>query len=1188
MEPFVHLHVHTEYSLLDGANKIDSLTQAAVEDGHDSLAITDHGNLYGAIEFYNSCKAKNIKPILGCEVYIAEDSMHKPHSRKKNNGYSHLTLLARNAAGWKNLMQLGTSAHLEGNHFRPRIDFELLAQHTEGITALSGCMSGPVNKLLRKEEEDKARETTGKLADMFGREHFFLEIMRNGIPEQDALTTAMVRMKDQVNLPLVATNDIHYSRHEDCSMQDALLCINTNSNYHSKDRFKFDSDTLYFRSREQMNAIFNDLPEALSNTLKVAEQIDVELEMDKLRLPIFPTENGVKPEKLFRELCEKGVRRLYQNIDSNILERLEYEMKVIQEMGFISYFLIVWDLIRFAHEAGIPVGPGRGSAAGSIVAYALGITKIDPLKYDLIFERFLNPGRISMPDIDIDFCKDRREEMIQYTREKYGDGNVCQIITFGRIKAKNAIRDIGRILQVPLPKVDKVAKLIPNDAKTLKQAIQDVPDLQAVKEGILSQNDEDKKNDELWMKLAAKVDGFVRQPGVHAAGVIIADEPLKEIIPLSKVSGNITTQWDMKYSEQMGLLKMDFLGLRTLSIINEALRQIKKHKDIEVDLEEIPLDDEKTFKLFCDADTEGVFQLESGGMRELLRALKPTVFEDIVAVLALYRPGPLGSNLHEVFTRRKHGKEEIRYEHPILEPILKETYGVLIYQEQIMRVAQQMGGFSLEDADNLRKAMGKKKIELMDQFQDKFLDGASQLNVQAHIAKKIWEMMVKFAEYGFNKSHSAAYAMVTFQAAYLKAHYPTEFYCATFTYEAHDSDKLRGLIEDARKHDIKLERPSINYSQRHFTLQDQNTILFGLEAIKGVGGVAADLLVNVREGLENKSFDSLEDTLVNATTANINKGMLESLVKAGCFDCFTLNRIELLENLQKELEIANNVAKEKMRGQSLLFDFGAPTENQEDKKEDSQKDVEISEQLQKEQLKLEKEVLGLYLSAHPLDSYRSLLGGLSAFNTRTIKELPDQAIIHIPGIISQLEIRPTRKDPSKKFGTFEIEDLFGSLPTIIFNNSIVDYQKYDQGVPEEDRVLEEDAFCMFHGKLEKNEDSEKLFIESIEKLGSKKSLKLSGVLEIQFLSESNLIQNQIATLKDTFSEFPGDSQVRFLVIHPNGTIDTIRAGSEWNVKLSAELIDRLNKVVPPESIRILKNRSAVEIEKKPKWKQKVR
>ncbi len=1161
MEPFVHLHVHTEYSLLDGANPIEKLVKAAVEDGHDALAITDHGNLFGAMEFYLACKKHGVKPILGCEVYVAQKSMRAPHSRRENP-YSHLTLLANNATGWRNLMQLSSAAYIEGQHFRPRVDLELIAEKAEGLTCLSGCMSGPVNKLLRVEDEKGAIAMSGRLQEMFGQENFFLEVMRNGIAVQDKLTEGMARLQGAMNAPLVATNDIHYLRHEDCAAQDAMICLHTGSRINDPDRWRMDSDTLYFRSREEMNRIFSDLPEALRNTQMVADHIDVELELGRLRLPVFESEDGRSPEQLFRDLCEQGFVQHYPQQSEEARLRMEFEMKVIADMGFVSYFLIVWDLIRYAREQGIPVGPGRGSAAGSLVAYVLGITRIDPLKYDLLFERFLNPSRISMPDIDIDFCKDRREEMIQYTRRRYGDENVCQIITFGKLKAKNALRDMGRVLDIPLSEVDKITKKIPEGPKVkLGPSIEQEPELKE-----LYHNSEEHHR---WFDLALKVEGLSRNSGIHAAGVIIADEPLRDIVPLAKVSGNLTTQWDMKFSEQFGLLKMDFLGLRTLSILQEAVCQVERRCGEKLDLNSIPLDDSATYALLQKADTEGVFQLESNGMRKLLAEIQPTVYEDIIAVLALFRPGPLGSGLPTTYALRKHGKEEVSYQHPILEPILKETYGVLIYQEQIMRVAQRMGGFTLADADSLRKAMGKKNADLMSQFEGQFLAGAKAQDVPADVALEIWEMMKKFAEYGFNKSHSAGYAMVTYQAAWMKAHYPAEFYAASFTYEAADTDKLRALIEDARKHAIHTEPPCINSSARKFVVLDGKRIRYGLEAIKGVGAGAADTLVALREGLEDKAFPNLDEVLTLGVAANINRSTFENLAKAGAFEVFGESRVHLVPQLEERIRVASSLAKDRAKGQGMLFGAPEPTAEQ------SQSPVaarSLSAQEMKVLLQQEKETLGLYLTAHPLDDYRDLLGGISPWNSRSTREAGADAKVALPGIVSMLNIRGTRKDQAKKYARLKIEDLYGATSAIIFP------RVWEEVVT----FVKEDFVGLFHGRLQLNNDEIVLAVDRVEPIGSKEDMRLKGVLEVRLPNDAP----PIAAIQELLRTHPGDSRVRFMLQDGQGKTRIIRAGKEWSVSLNSQLIDELNQLLGPNSVRAIMDRGAIDRHRHPAWSRK--
>jgi len=1172
MEPFVHLHVHTEYSLLDGANPIKKLVRAAVEDEHQALAITDHGNLFGALEFYTECRKQGVKPILGCEVYVAEKSRLQPHNRS-DNGYTHLTLLARDAVGWKNLMELSSAGFLEGQSFRPRIDMELLAGRAQGITCLSGCMSGPVNKRLRVDDEEGAVAMAGQLKEMFGQEHFYLEVMRNGIAVQDKLTEGMARLKDRIGSPLIATNDIHYLRHEDCAAQDAMLCLHTNSTLDDPNRWRMDTDTLYFRKREEMNRIFSDLPEALRNTLAVSESINVELEIGRLRLPIFAPDDGTTPEDCFRRLCEEGFRRYYPGDRGEARERMEFEMKVIAEMGFISYFLIVWDLIRHAREVDIPVGPGRGSAAGSLVAYVLEITRIDPLKYDLIFERFLNPSRISMPDIDIDFCKDRREEMIRYTRERYGDENVCQIITFGKLKAKNALRDMGRILEIPLSEVDKAAKKIPDGPKgTLEKTLAEDPDFAPLFQAT--------PRHERWLDLAQKVQGLSRNAGIHAAGVIIADQPLQEIVPLAKVSGNITTQWDMQYAEAFGLLKMDFLGLRTLSILKEAARLATRQGAELPQLDTLPLDDAATYELLQQADTEGIFQLESSGMRNLLAAIKPSTYEDIIAVLALFRPGPLNSGLHDIYARRKHGLEPTTFQHPILEPILEETYGVLIYQEQIMRVAQRMGGLSLADADSLRKAMGKKKASLMAQFEDQFLDGAVAQEVPREVALEIWNMMVQFAEYGFNKSHSAGYAMVTYQTAWMKTHHPAAFYAASFTYEADDSDKLRTLIEDARKHDIRLLPPCLNQSEVRFSVTEEGSIRFGLAAIKGVGSGAAEGLVELRGEEDEKRFTDLEECLIAGVGRNLNKSTFESLVKAGACDLFLDSRLDLLAELEPRLKHAASVAKDRAKGQGLLFGAGAvpaigaiasaTSSGSESglRKHADGAPHEDQPQRQKQMQQLEKEALGLYLSSHPLDDYRSVLGGVSAFDSRSAKQAPDQTMLSLPGLATQVSVRGTRKDPTRKIARLQIEDLYGSTSAVVFPRT---YEILAD-------MLQEDFVGLFHGHIQISNDQRELIVERIEPLGELADVRLKGHLRLVLQQQDPPIE----ALQEVLRRHPGEARVRFLVPCEDQSYRTVRAGTTWSVELSADLLRELEVLLGNGRAEVVRERETAR-RQQPAW-----
>ncbi len=1138
MEPFVHLHVHTEYSLLDGANRIQDLVQATVEDGHSAIAITDHGNLFGAVEFYKACRAAGVKPILGCEVYVAQVS-HKQRHHRRDNPYTHLTLLARNAEGWRNLMDLSSLAHLEGHHFRPRIDLEVLQGRGTGITCLSGCMSGPVNRELRKGDEEQALHVAGRLQDIFGKDFFYLEVMRNGIEEQDRLTEGMVRLQQRLGAPLIATNDIHYLRHEDCQVQDTLLCIHTGARREDPDRWRMDTDTLYFRTREEMNRIFADLPEALRNTLEVAEQVDLSLELGKYRLPRFEPEDGSSPEEMFRRLCEEGFARLYPGNPPEARQRLEYEMKVIREMGFVSYFLIVWDLIHYARKSGIPVGPGRGSAAGSLVAYCLGITRIDPLKYDLLFERFLNPSRISMPDIDIDFCKDRREEMIQYTRRKYGDDHVAQIITFGKMKAKAALRDVARTLDIPLPEVDKVAKKVPADPKATLAGL-----LKTDKEfADLARSSEIYQQ---WIQLAMKIEGLSRHSSVHAAGVVIADRPLREVVPLSRQDEVITTQWDMKVCEEVGLLKMDFLGLRTLTILEDALRLVRERRGEVPELGTLPLDDPRVYELLQAADTEGVFQLESDGMRRLLADLRPSSYEDLIAVLALFRPGPLRSGLHETFARRKHGQERVTYDHPLLEPILRNTYGVLIYQEQIMRVAQRLGGFSLAEADSLRKAMGKKDARLMAGFESKFLDGCQASGVPDGTARQIWNMMVQFAEYGFNKSHSAAYAMVTYQAAWMKAHYPEEFYAATFTHEAHDTDKLRILIEDARRHDIEVLPPCVQESGPAFQVPRDGCVRYGLAAVKGVGQGAAEALVQRRSALEGGRFAGYDEFLAECVAAGLNKSTLECLLKAGALDALGGSRLALLADLEEGLRIAQRTAADRERGQGSLFDLGGPAPGLPAGSAAPAGNEPPDEEDARILLEMEKEALGLYLTRHPLDPYRHILEGIAARDSRTLREAGDGSGVALAGLVTLLQIRPTRRDPNRKYARMRIEDLYGSVPAVVWPDTLESVRDH----------LQEDLVGVFEGTLEISDEEVTLMVQRIRPLGRPGEVRLRGDLWLDLDADSPLEE-----LARILQAHPGNALVRFRYTDPEGRQRILRAGSEWRVSLDGALLGELNRLL---------------------------
>ncbi|HKX46826.1 MAG TPA: DNA polymerase III subunit alpha, partial [Planctomycetota bacterium] len=904
---FVHLHVHSEYSLLDGANRISKLVDACLADGQRALALTDHGNLFGAIEHYQACRAKGVQPIVGCEVYVAERSRRLPHS-KHDNPYSHLTLLARTDEGYHNLLRLASASYLEGYHVRPRIDRELLAQHARGITCLSGCLSSELAQLQRRGREADALRVAVELRDLFGPEHFWLELQRNGIAIQQSYNEALARVHERTGIPLVATNDIHYLRHEDCAVQDVLLCINTNAKRSDERRFRMDTNTLFFRTRAEMAHEFRDLPGALRATLDVADQVAVEIEFGRYRVPVFTPDDGSDRDALFDRLLEEGLLRKYGADHARARERLDSEKRVIRELGFVSYFLIVWDLIRWARANGIPVGPGRGSAAGAIVAYLLDITKVDPLAYDLLFERFLNRERLSMPDIDIDFCKEGRDRVIQYTRQRYGDDYVAQIVTFGTMASRTVVRDVGRVLDVPLREIDRVAKKIPAGpgAPPLRKALEEDEELAQIRR-------DSPELAELF-ELSVELEGQVRHISTHAAGIVIADAPITTYVPLCTQGEDVSTQWPAGQLEELGLLKMDYLGLRTLTILQRALEYVRDGGAEPPDLDALPPGDPATYRMLMAGDTLGVFQLESEGMRKLLARLKPDKFEDLIAVLALYRPGPLESGMDEMFIRRKHGLEPIEYPHPALAGLLADTYGCLVYQEQVMLISNVLADFSLNEADNLRKAMGKKKPEIMEKFSAKFVAGSVKNGCSERVAREIWDNIVKFGGYGFNKSHSTAYAMLTYQTAYLKANHRVAFLAANMTCEMSDSDKIKAFADDCKRAGVALRVPDARCSRWEFvpeaapSVPQGSAIRFGLGAIKGIGQRQSLAI----EGARDRIVAEGRSPTLHALTGEVdptegNRVGWEALVKAGAFDWTGKDRGVLLAALDGALADAGEL-----------------------------------------------------------------------------------------------------------------------------------------------------------------------------------------------------------------------------------------------------------------------------------------
>ncbi len=907
---FVHLHNHTEHSLLDGASRISDLVEVAKKEGMEALAITDHGVMYGVIPFVEEATREGIKPIIGVEFYLAPRSRFDRNNPKEESNF-HLLLLAENNEGYRNLMKLVTRSYFDGYYYKPRVDKELLREYSRGLIALTACMKGEIPESLIKEDFNRARGLVHEYLDIFGEGNLYLEIQDQGIAEQKIINEGLAEISRSMGVPLVATNDVHYTRKEDSRAHDVLLCIQTNSTLDQPDRLRFSSDQFFFKSPQEMWELFSWAPEALDNTLEIAERCNVEIALDRYLIPRYQVPEGYDPDSYLEKLAFEGLSRVYPEITPEIRQRLEYELSVIKDMDFSGYFLIVWDFVKHAKEKGIMVGPGRGSAAGSIVAYALGITTVDPIKYGLLFERFLNPSRKTMPDMDIDFCYRRRQEVIEYVTEKYGSDRVAQIITFSTMAARAAIKDAGRVFNVEYGKMDKIAKMVPEELNiTIEKALSKSPELRQVYE-------EDQVIREV-IETALKLEGLTRQDSIHAAGVVIADDDLSNYTPVQKKSSKeIVTQFDMAAIQKIGLLKMDFLGLRTLTVLDDTKRNVKMNQDVELDLEKIPMDDALTFELLQRGDTIGVFQLESSGMRALIRDLKPTCFEDLIALLALYRPGPLGSGMVQDFVNRKHGKARIHYPHPDLEHILKETYGIIVYQEQVMKLAVEMAGYSMAEADILRGAIAKSKWQVVEEQRQKFVEGAVSKGYERKLAEEIFDLIRNFGLYGFNKSHSTAYAFISYQTAYVKAHYPVEFMAALLSSVSDNKDKVRRFIGECRRMGIRVLPPDINESNSEFT-PVRESLRFGLSAIRNLGtGAVAEI---IREREINGPYQSLLDFCDRVDSSVLNKKTLESLIKSGAFDSFGQTRNQLLKTYDMVADIAMERKRLRGEGQFSLFE----------------------------------------------------------------------------------------------------------------------------------------------------------------------------------------------------------------------------------------------------------------------------
>ncbi|MGB9787204.1 MAG: DNA polymerase III subunit alpha [Dictyoglomus turgidum] len=1029
---FVHLHVHTEYSLLDGACRIDELIDQAVAFNMPAVAITDHGVMYGVVDFYKKAIEKGIKPIIGCEVYVAPASRF---DKKQRTDLFHLILLAKDFEGYKNLIKLVSLSFLEGFYYKPRVDKDLLRQYSKGLVALSSCLAGEIPTYILQNNIERAKNAIKEYLDIFG-EDFYLELQNNGMEEQEYVNNYLIRLAKEFNVPLVATNDVHYLRKEDAEIHDILLCIQTGSKLNDKDRLRFKTNEFYFKSPDEMINLFKDVPEAIENTFKIAERCNVEIPLNNIILPVFEVPEGETLDSYFEKLCWEGAKKRFgENIPQEIKERLSYEISVIKQMGFSGYFLIVQDFVNYAKSKGIPVGPGRGSAAGSLVSYVLGITNIEPTRWGLIFERFLNPERVTMPDIDIDFCFERREEVIEYVRNKYGREHVAQIITFGTMAARASVRDVGRVLDVPYNEVDRIAKLIPPNT-SIEEALSTSEELR----NLVESNPQAKR----IIEIAKRIEGNARHASIHAAGIVISKDPLMEYVPLQVMNGNdVVTQFPMTNLEELGLLKMDFLGLRTLTVIYDTVKKIKENYGIEIDISNISLTDEKVYELLQKGDTIGVFQLESRGMRNLLRDIKPEKFEDLIAVLALYRPGPLGRL--ESYIKRKRGEEKVEYMHPALEPILSETYGVIIYQEQVMEIAHKLAGFTLGQADVLRRAMGKKKPEVMEEQRGIFVKGAVERGIPEEVAVEIFEDMAKFAEYGFNKSHSAAYAFVSFQTAYLKVYYPKEYMASLLTSVKNNTTKLSKYIAEAKRIGIKILPPDINESMVDFTVTPQG-IRFGLSAIKNVGENMAEAIVEERE---KGKFKSIFDFIKRLSSKVINKRALESLIKSGAFDSFGYSRRALLANIDKILESAQVIKKAHV-GQVSLIDLEALPQ---DEFINNMPEFSIDEILD-----MEKEMLGFYVSYDPQEELRKLSEKLFDYTIDDLLEIESGSQVVVPGILKNVREVIDRKNQKMLFAT--LEDFTGEAEITVFSSVYSNHKD----------ILREGKKVIISGRLEVDKD----------------------------------------------------------------------------------------------------------------------
>jgi DNA polymerase-3 subunit alpha len=1192
---FVHLHLHTEYSLLDGACRLDRLMDKAHEQKFPALAITDHGVLYGAIPFYEAAGEKGVKPIIGCEVYVAPGSrFEKKTSTGGRDVYHHLILLAKDETGYKNLIKLSTLAHLEGYYYKPRIDKELLAAHKEGLIALSGCLASEIPDLIQKDQLPKARETIDWFKQTLGAENFYLELQNHSLPEQAKVNRQLIPWAQEFGLKLVATNDVHYVEKNHSHAHDCLICIGTQTQLTDTKRMRYAEQQFYLRSAEEMQARFAEVPEAVQNTLEVADKCNLEIEFEKLHYPVFHPPEHFTREGYLRHLLADGLRKRYgiharaeghefivERVDDPrklptfqqpvtdhasrfthhvspdlsepavaaavkaLVDRLQLELKVIEKTGFLSYFLIVGDFIRYGHERGIACS-ARGSAAGSIVTYLLGISNVCPIRYGLLFERFLNPERVNPPDIDIDFADDRRADVIEYVRQKYGRDAVAQIITFGTMGAKSVVRDVGRVMGLSYGDCDRLAKMIPFDLKmTLEKALKQSPELKQAYE-----------TEEVTRELidtAFILEDLTRNASVHAAGVVIGDQPLVNLLPLKQdEDGAIVTQYAMGPVGDLGLLKMDFLGLKTLTVIRNACDMVKQTRGIEVPIDDLPLDDAKAYDLLNKANTLGVFQLESGGMRDLCRKFEIKSIEHITALIALYRPGPM--ELIPEFIKRRHGEIQIEYEHPLLEPICRETYGIMIYQEQVMQATQVLAGYTLGRADLLRRAMGKKKVEEMASQRAGFIKGCAEVNkIPASKANQIFDLLEKFAGYGFNKSHAAAYAMVAYQTAYLKANYPVEFFCAMMTNDMGDTDKLSQYIAEARGMGIEVLPPDVNESQMHFAPAESRAgvspaqpppedrrdacpnlaIRFGLAAIKGVGEMAVEAVLKARR--EAGKFSTLANMCERVDGRSVNRKVLEALIKSGACDCLGQTRATLFAQTDRTLTRAAGIIADRLRGQASLFGALEDRSSQMPESETS-----LPEWPEHELLAQEKELLGFYVTGHPLTPYASILEKYALANTATLAQLPPRSLTRIGGLIAAVQNGVSKKN-GKPYSIVTLEDLEGSVQLLCMNEN---YDKYRE-------LLTPGKAILVIGEVTTGDDKPKVFPQEIMLLEQAPG-RFTKQVHLR-LHTAHLKPDDLASVQELVAAHPGKCPLFLCFVRPGGEVVFMEAHEKFSVAPSRTL-----------------------------------